>query len=137
MNRLRDYFGFAVCFAGLGYMAIWPLSASGASGGLFGASFLCRVPPAFGIVRLFCDMPHPLILSPTLHVVGLASATAAALCLMWRALRRARRARAINAIAARRIRIPVALMPARRAKPTRRLPRVKPRSQFGLRGVPR
>ena len=137
MNRLRDYVGFAVWFAGLGYMAIWPLSASGTSGALFGAPLLCRAPTAFGLLGVLCNTPHPLTLSPTLHVLGLLSAIAVALRLACRALRRMRRARLTCATTARRIRIPTAPIPARRSKPTPPLPRVKPRSQFGLRGVER
>ena len=65
MNRLRDYVGFAIWFAGAGYVAIWPLSASGSSGALFGASLLCRVPTAFSLLGVLCNMSHPLTLSPT------------------------------------------------------------------------
>lgn len=139
MNRLRDYVGFAVCFAGLGYMAIWPLSASGSSGVLFGASVLCHAPAGFGVLAALCRAPHPLMLPPTLHVLGLLSALAAALRLACCALRRARRARAAKVSPARVIRIRASLMLAPAPpKPLPPLPRVKqPRSQFGLRGTPR
>jgi hypothetical protein len=135
MNRLRDYVGFAVCFAGLGYMAIWPLSASGAGGALFGASILCHAPAPFDALAALCRAPHPLTLPPTLHVLGLLSAVAAALRLACRALRRTRRARPAGANAARVIRIPARAMPPP-PNPLPPLPRVKPRSQFGLRITP-
>jgi hypothetical protein len=134
MHRLRDYVGFVVWFAGLGYMAIWPLSASGTSGALFGASVLCHAPAPFGVLGVLCRAPHPLTLSPASHVLGFLLAVAAALRLAYRALRRAWRARAGRTNAARAIRISVALMPSPRPQPP--LPRVKPRSQFGLRGTP-
>jgi hypothetical protein len=139
MHRLRDYVGFVVWFAGLGYMAIWPLSASGTSGALFGASVLCHAPAGFGVLAALCRAPHPLMLPPSLHVLGLLSALAAALRLAWCALCRARRARAADANPTRVIRIRANLMPAPPPpKPLPPLPRVKqPRSQFGLRGTPR
>lgn len=136
MNRLREYTGFAVWFTGLGYVAIWPLSTSGSSGALFGASILCHAHPAFGMLSTLCNMTHPLSLSPTLHMLGLLSAIVVALGFVRRLLRRARRARAAKAIEARRDRIAAGSKPAPRPRPPRRLPRVKPRSQFGLRGVP-
>ncbi len=135
MNRLRDYIGFAVCFAGLGYMAIWPLSTSGSSGSLFGASIVCRATTAFDPLPLLCEMPHPLILSPALHMLGLLSAVVVALRLFCRVLPRMRRARANDVDIAHRIRILAASMASSRPKPLRPLPRVKPRSQFGLRGA--
>jgi len=135
MNRLRDYIGFAVCFAGLGYMAIWPLSASGTSGALFGASIICRAHTAFNPLPLLCGLPHPLILSPALHMLGLVSAIVVVVRLPCGVLRRRYRARANDADVHRRIRDLAASMPAPRSASSRPLPRVKPRSHFGLRGV--
>lgn len=137
MNRLREYIGFAVRFAGLGYAAIWPLSANGTSGELFGASLLCHAHPAFGVFPMLCHIAHPLSLPPTLHMLGLLLAIVVALGLLRRLLQRARRRRAAKAIEARRDRNSAALKPAPPPVLLRRLPQVKPRSQFGLRGVPR
>jgi hypothetical protein len=137
MNRLRDYVGFAVWFAGLGYMAIWPLSASGSGGALFGASVLCHAPASFGVLAALCRAPHPLTLSPTLHVLGLLAAIAVVLRLACRALGCARRARAAGTNAARVRRIHASPMPPPRSEPLPPLPRVKPRNQFGLRGTSR
>jgi hypothetical protein len=135
MNRLRDYVGFAVWFAGAGYVAIWPLSASGTSGALFGAPLLCHTPPAFGLLAGLCHTPHPLTLSPTLHVLGLASAIIVTVRLACRALRRIRRARASEAPALHRIRMAPPPVPRPELSPP--LPRVKQRREFGLRGVTR
>jgi len=136
MNRVRDYVGFAVCFAGLGYLAIWPLSASGSGGALFGAPILCHAPAPFDALAALCRAPHPLTLPPTLHVLGLLSAVAATLRLACRALRRTRRARAAGANAARVIRLPASAVPPPPPNPLPPLPRAKPRSQFGLRNTP-
>lgn len=132
MNRLCDYLRFAVRFAGLGYLAIWPLSANGSTGALFGASILCRASAPLPLAEL-CQAPHPLTLSPALHVLGILSAAAAMLLLFCRALRRARCACGADAT----IEIPASLMPASPPRPLRSLPRVKPRSEFGLRGQQR
>jgi len=132
MNRLRDYVAFAVCFAGFGYMAIWPLSVSGSGGALFGASILCHAPAPFDVLAELCRAPHPLTLSPTLHVLGFLSAVTVVLRLAYRALR----ARSAGVNTARVSRMPANPMPPR-PKPLPPLPRVKPRSQFGLRNTPR
>jgi hypothetical protein len=126
MNRLRDYMGFAVCFAGLGYLAIWPLSVNGSTGTLFGASILCRA-AAPALLSKLCRAPHPLTLSPTLHALGVLSAAAAALLYCCRTFNRARQAPGADA----NMQIAGGTPPPR---PPRPLPRVKPRSEFGLRG---
>jgi hypothetical protein len=138
MNRLRDYLAFAVCFAGLGYIAMWPLSVNGNTGALFGASIFCRAPAPF-VLAVLCRGPHPLTLSPTLHVLGALSAAAFGVRLLYGALCRALRARAARMSAVRVVRIPANLMtPTRPSAPPPRLPRVKrARREFGLRGAPR
>jgi hypothetical protein len=135
MNRLRDYLGFAICFAGLGYVAIWPLSANGAGGALFGASFVCPAP----MLALLCRAPHPLTLSPALHMLGALSAAAFGARLLYCALRRLLRGRAAGANTAGLVHIPANLMaPTRPGAPLPPLPRVKQaRREFGLRGTRR
>lgn len=102
MNRVWDYIGFAVWFAGLGYIVMW----------LFGT-------------------PGQLVLSPGLHAVGVASAMFVPVRLLLRAVG-ARRHAAHTAVRPR--------MPASGPRPSRRMPAcrrpVKPRSHFGLRGMP-
>jgi hypothetical protein len=136
MNRFRDYLGFAVTFSGLGYVILWPVSTPG-NGELFGAALLCggRVARALDLV---CRMPHPLQLGVGLHVFGALCALLAALHLLVRTAVRLRGAAPdaadlpappppVDGTAKRRPR-------PRRMPPPRKLAR--PRSHFGLRGVP-
>jgi hypothetical protein len=108
MNRIRDYAGFIGWFAGLGYIALWPVTGT------------------YSV--------HPLELPPGLHLLGLLSAAFVAARLLVHAIRRARRAAGkdtrlqVNAAA-------VAPPVVRKPQPVRRL--VKPRKEFGLRGVQR
>lgn len=135
MNRIKDYIGFVIWFAGVGYVLLWPLAANGYGGKLFGASLLCR-DEGLVLLDILCRAAHPLTLPPTLHVLGMGSALAAGLRLVCLGLRRCRRAgtaadtgpprdlRTVRAPAAR-------LLASPRAKP---LHPVKPRAHFGLRG---
>jgi hypothetical protein len=108
MERCRDYFCFAVTFAGLGYVALWPLAAYGGS--------------------LFGGWPHPADLSPALHLAGTLSALFAAARFLLIAARRMRPPQPAPRIA---------LMPrSARRRPLRTISPVKPRSHFGLRGKP-
>lgn len=139
MNRCKDHLCFAVRFVGLGYVVLWPLTASGYDGKLFGASILCGDDGALtlGMLGPLCHSAHPLTLSPALHIMGFVAALVVGARLLRRLLRRFRRARAApiptTAIDSSR----VALRPARPSAPLR-LPRpVSPRSQFGLRGTKR
>src|ERR1700754_3699670 len=72
MNRIKDYIYFAACFAGLGYIALWPISTA-ETGGSFGASMFCRngAPDWLGFM---CQPGQPLRLPPGLHVLGFVSA---------------------------------------------------------------
>ena len=103
MNRVWDYIGFAVWFAGLGYIVLW----------LFGS-------------------PEHLILPPALHMIGVASAMFVPVRLFLRAVGRRRQAAAC-AVPRRK---PAAVLRPRRRKPACPLRPVKPRSHFGLRGMP-
>jgi hypothetical protein len=108
MNRVWDYIGFAVWFAGVGYI----------------------------VLRLLGSPGH-LALPPALHAIGLASAMFVAVRLLLHAVGRRRRAAvgvgAASALPARR---PTAILWPPRRKPARALRPVKPRSHFGLRGMP-
>jgi len=101
MNRVWDYVGFAIWFTGLGYIVMW----------LLGPSDLLMLPP-------------------TLHVIGVATALLLPIRLAVRAVGRRRRAPA-GAAQPRETALPL-----RRRHPPRPLRPVKPRSQFGLRGAP-
>ena len=87
---------------------------------------------------MLCRLPHPLALSPALHMLGALAALIVIVQLALRALRRTRRPSLSSAIA-----VPSHLMPANDAaapakrQPIADLPPVKPRAHFGLRGAPR
>jgi hypothetical protein len=110
MDRCKEYFGFAISFAGLGYIALWPLASYG--GDLLGVSL------------------HPLALPPALQMTGVLSAIFVAVRLLLAAARRWR------GRAAAAVRAPQAApaTPLRRREPARYVTSVKPRSHFGLRG---
>jgi hypothetical protein len=103
MNRVWDYISFAVCFAGLGYIALW----------LFGS-------------------PGQLMLSPGLHAVGVAAAMFVPVRLLVRAVGRRRH----SAQSASRPRKPAAVLRQSRRNAAYPSRAVKPRSHFGLRGMP-
>ncbi len=133
-NRVVDYGGFAVRFVGFGYLVLWPLSTPNP----FGLIRLCR-PDALPW-RLFCHWPRLIQLTPGLHLIGLFCAGALAVHLALRLAARLRRARARRAEAARavNVRVPEALARApQRPVFTAPLPKIKPRSEFGLRPGPR
>ena len=130
MNRVRDYFGFATWFLGLGYIVLWPLTAH--DDGLALLDFLSVCDRHFVVAELICASHGALQLSPGLHLVGMVAAAGVLLGLLLRPIRRWLRTRAtVNRLGS--------MLPrrhtARRAPPPRRY--VKPRSQFGLRGAPR
>jgi hypothetical protein len=108
MNRVWDDIGFAMTFAGFGYIVLW------LTGSL-----------------------DDLMLSPALHVVGAAAAVFACVNLLLRAVGRRRRAATGNDIpAASAGRLPAGILRPPRRKPACPLPQVKPRNHFGLRGKP-
>ena len=108
MNRLRDYGGFIGWFAGLGYILLWPVTATYSA--------------------------HPLELPPGLHLLGFSSALFVTARLLVHAIKRIRRA--VGKVARLQVN-PAAIAPPveRKLRPVRRV--VKPRKEFGLRGVQR
>ncbi len=133
MERCRDYLYFATWFAGIGYAVLWPLAALGHGGRLFGASVLCGGSPR-GLTAALCGLPHPLVLPLGLHLVGSAAAATVGARLSWRLLRRMRARFSAAPIATQST--SVVLPPDPPHVSLRRLRAVKPRTQFGLRGVP-
>lgn len=131
MDRCRDYLGFAVRYFGLSYLVLWPLSTPD-RGELFGATFVCG-----GMLDAVCRLPHPLQFSTGLHLAGAICALLTCGILAVRALARTwprrRGAGAPEVVAAASP--PPWRMRRRPTLPPRRL--VRPRSHFGLRGVPR
>ncbi len=131
MNRVRDYIQFAVCFAGVGYIVLWPFTAHDGPIAAFAASWICG---GNFMTDAICRLPHPLTLAPGLHLIGLVSALAVVAHCVWRRLIQlrpakptAKRALPADAVVSRP-RISATLI--ERPRP------VKPRRQFGLRGVP-
>jgi hypothetical protein len=108
MNRVRDYFGFAVWFVGFGYIVLR----------LLGLSDRLRV-------------------SPSLHATGVIAAIAAVFSLFLHAVGRRRRSTEGGAPSSPLFaRLPIAVFRPSRRKPARRPARIKSRSHFGLRGRP-
>jgi hypothetical protein len=132
MNRVRNYIGFAVWFSGLGYMALWPLTAADGGLAVLDFSFLCDRPFALDAL---CQLNPAWQLSPGLHLAGTTSAAYVLMALALRPLRRWRRKRASAADIAR-LDIEARLKLVRRPLPPPPGRYVRPRSQFGLRGAP-
>lgn len=130
-NRVVDYCNFAARFMGLGYLVLWPFTRSDP----FGISLLCA--PHLLPWRLICHWPQPVRLTPGLQLIGIVCVGWLAIHLMLRQVMRWRRAHAArsNAASALAARVPSARPPPR-SPFARPLPKIKPRSQFGLRSAP-
>jgi hypothetical protein len=137
MNRIRDYTGFATWFSGLGYIVLWPLTSPDLGGKPFGASIFCR-DNSLSLLDLLCNSAHPLQLPPALHALGFLSTVFVTVRLLVYAVRRSRRAAGSSAAEASALiaRSPVAIQKPQRRKPAPPLRPVKPRTHFGLRGMP-
>lgn len=132
-NRVGDYCGFAVRFVGRGYLVLWPLAMSDP----FGLARFCRRDGS--LWQVFCHWPHLLSFTPGLHLIGVSCAGALGIHLALRRHARWRQARLSRAGAALppTARVPSALAHAARPPLFRApLPKVKPRSHFGLRQPP-
>ena len=138
MNRIKDYTGFAAWFTGLGYIALWPVSSPDLGGRPFGATIFCR-DGALELLDMLCNLPHPLRLPPGLHTLGFVSVVFVAVRLLVYAVRRRRRAAAVRAAEASAliVRLPATIQTPARRKPASPFRPVKPRTHFGLRGMPR
>lgn len=122
MNRLKDYFNFVIWFAGLGYVAIWPLAAPDALSA-------CRANAA-PVSGWLCRVGHVFALPPALHGIGFIASVFVTVRLLLIGLRRVKRLRAP------RVTPSPPVVPGSRL-PRRLFPTVKPRAHFGLRGTPR
>ena len=131
-NRVVDYCNFAARFIGLGYLLLWPFTRPDP----FSLSLLCA--PRLLRWRLFCQWPQPLHLTPGLQQIGIACVGWLAVHLVLRQVVGWRRARAKRTHAALAIaaRVPSARPPPRSAF-ARPVPKIKARSEFGLRPAPR
>ena len=133
MNRIKDYAGFVGWFAGLGYIVLWPITTADLGGKPFGASIFCYE-GAPSLTDLLCNSAHPLHMPSGLHVLGFLSAAFVTIRLLLHAIRRTRRA--AGSPVSPTVRIPTALAQAPQQKPAPRRPPIKPRTHFGLRGMP-
>jgi hypothetical protein len=138
MNRIKDYTGFAIWFAGLGYIALWPVTSPDLGGKPFGASIFCH-DVSLSVLDLLCNSAHPLQLPASLHALGFLSAMIVTGRLLVFAFKRSRRVVVTPTvdISALLAHLPGTIPSLRRRKPPRRHRPVKPRTQFGLRGMPR
>lgn len=130
MNRIRDYTNFAAWFVGLGYVVLWPVTAPAFGDEPFAVTVFCR-DGVSGLLDLLCHSAHRLHLPPGLHALGCLSAIFVTSRLMVHAIRQ--RARGIPDLTAATA-LPAPAPPPRIPAPLG--PKVKPRSQFGLRGQP-
>jgi hypothetical protein len=137
MNRIKDYSGFVGWFAGLGYIVLWPITVDNLSGEPFGASIFCRDGP-ISVPDILCNSAHPLRMPLGLHALGFMSAMFVTVRLLIIAIRRTRRKAGARASTAPPIeRISAILPPQPPRKPARLRHCVKPRKEFGLRGMTR
>jgi hypothetical protein len=138
MNRVKDYADFVGWFAGLGYIVLWPVASPDLGGKPFGATVFCS-DGAPSMVDSLCNWVHPLHLPPALHVLGFLSAIFVTTRLLVYAIRRPWRGNNAQTGTAS---LPGAQVPALQLqmlprKPKLRRAPVKPRKEFGLRGVTR
>jgi hypothetical protein len=137
MNRIKDYSCFAACFVGLGYIVLWPITGNEMDGEAFGASIFCR-DGSFGLMDFVCGSSQPLRMAPGLHAIGFMSAIFVTTRLLLSAVKRSRRAVRARASASSSSALQALDEPAPPPRKSRLLqPTVKPRTHFGLRGVPR
>ncbi len=115
MDRCKDYIRFAVWFVGLGYMALWLLTAHGIGGIGFGVAWT---------------------LPPTLHAIGLLAAAYVVLRALSMPIRHWRARRAAAVVPAITPEFAAARLWSPRWKAPAGLQAVNPRSHFGLRGAP-
>lgn len=137
MNRIRDYAAFATGYMGLGYIVLWPLSGADPTGTPFGASLVCG-DTAWRLLDAICQSEHRLQMPASLHALGLMSTSLVTLRVLLFLLRRCRWACVAPPLDMTTLmgRLPKMTWPPRRVRPQARRAVVKPRAQFGLRGVP-
>ncbi len=138
INRVRDYADFVGWFAGLGYIVLWPVASPDLGGKPFGATIFCS-DGAPSLMDSLCNWVHPLHFPPALHVLGFLSAVFVTTRLLVYAIRRPWRDNNGHAGdgSLPGAQVPVPRSPILPRKPKLRRAPVKPRKEFGLRGVTR
>ena len=140
MNRIGNYIGLAIWFAGFGYVALCVIALPEFDGRPVAAAIVCR-DGARGMLHPLCNATQPLTLPYAVHALGVLAVLLAMLrllSLLSSALKRSRRMASnptidISALLAEWS----GQYPPARRPPRRRLrPSVRPRGQFGLRGEP-
>ncbi|MBI1202151.1 MAG: hypothetical protein GC182_06530 [Rhodopseudomonas sp.] len=143
MHRVKDYIRFVICFIGIGYMVLWPLTAHDVRIALIGTASSCDG-HAVRWIAMTCRSSSWLHLTPGLDLLGLASAVCVLLRLVLRHLLRWRHTSATSISSADTLaeetppqdavgRIAALL---RRTAPPPPPRTVQPRNHFGLRGAP-
>jgi hypothetical protein len=127
INRIKDYLAFALWFAGLSYLALWLVSAR--DQGLA----TCQSLPM--LAHRVCEVMRDPALPPGLHAIGLVAVMVVSVHGVWLTARAMRRRW-------RRQMSPPNPEPSTRRNPVmapQRLRRsnIRPRQQFGLRGMAR
>ena len=137
MTRIKDYVCFAGWFSGLGYIVLWPVTSTDFLGKPFGAAVACHGGGP-GVTEMLCNSAAALQLPPGLHALGFLSALFVTARLLMHSIRRARCAAGLGEAAAVPAPVSHAALALRRLRqpPPPRRP-IKPRTHFGLRGVPR
>jgi hypothetical protein len=136
MNRIKDYAGFVGWFAGLGYIVLWPVTSAELGAKPLGASIFCQ-DGSPSILDLLCNSANPVQLPPGLHALGFLSAVFVTIQLLCFAIRRSRRTIRQRADASSPAPLTQTALPLARKQNFRPpLRPVKPRTHFGLRGMP-
>jgi hypothetical protein len=142
MNRVKDYVQFATSFVGIGYLALWPVTAHDNDIAALVMTFIGGS-HSLASMNAICVSPHALRLSPGLHLIGAMSAACVIVRLLmrqWRHWRRHGLAPAHGAAGegSPAVGLGVVRWPAKLRRPLAPPPlrSVRPRRQFGLRGAP-
>jgi hypothetical protein len=133
MNRVGEYIRFAAWFSGLGYMALWPMTAQDDGSAVM--SIACG--QSVALLDFICAPRAGLHLSPGLHLAGMMSSGFVLMCLALRPLRWRQRWRArAGSEGAQTLEAIVRLRIGRKSAPPPPHRYVRPRSHFGLRNAP-
>jgi hypothetical protein len=126
-NRTKDYIAFALWFAGLSYLALWLVATRD-----HGLAICRSLPP---LIHRACEVIRDPALPPGLHAVGLLAVTVVSMHAGWLIVRAARRRWQRKDSPSNPAPVAEPVPPAEMRWMLRS--NIKPRRQFGLRGVTR